>query len=292
MPKQAQATSGACSSHGGVNCSAGMQSSGTVYCNDGWTDSMVQYEFMAMCQNGSPMAGLDSECVNQAVEEIKARDQYIVQTDKAIADYREYMKNSMDMSNPINAQAAREHLNYLYTLRGRQNQLYVSMVVDACKNYKKPVQIKTNDQICQEKFGNNVVWSGKLNDKGAVLCDCIPGLIWNTNGTICVSQAPSGTLCNGKYWGVCPVGYEFYCPSSGDPQCLKNEELAAPISTTNNIPPTTVSLQDASPIIKKEQVKSERTTITDTDNKAIKIPPSQKGLVSRVWSWFMGLLGF
>jgi hypothetical protein len=49
----ALATSGACSSHQGVNCAAGHQLDGTVYCNDGWTDSMVQYDFMAMCQSNA-----------------------------------------------------------------------------------------------------------------------------------------------------------------------------------------------------------------------------------------------
>ncbi len=45
------AISGACSSHGGVNCSMGRQLNGKVYCNDGWTDSMANYSFMVMCQN-------------------------------------------------------------------------------------------------------------------------------------------------------------------------------------------------------------------------------------------------
>jgi len=45
------AISGACSSHGGVNCSIGRQLNGKVYCNDGWTDSMADYDFMVMCQN-------------------------------------------------------------------------------------------------------------------------------------------------------------------------------------------------------------------------------------------------
>jgi hypothetical protein len=50
-PDIALATSGACSSHGGVNCSAGEQLNGKVYCNDGWTDSSVNYDFMVSCKN-------------------------------------------------------------------------------------------------------------------------------------------------------------------------------------------------------------------------------------------------
>jgi len=35
---------GACSSHGGVNCSAGADSDGSVICVDGWRDSSVTYQ--------------------------------------------------------------------------------------------------------------------------------------------------------------------------------------------------------------------------------------------------------
>lgn len=44
------ATSGACSSHGGVDCSAGPDIDGSVICYDGWEDSSVAYSSMVMCQ--------------------------------------------------------------------------------------------------------------------------------------------------------------------------------------------------------------------------------------------------
>ena len=40
------ATAGACSNHGGVNCAAGADSDGSVICNDGTTDSSVDYADM------------------------------------------------------------------------------------------------------------------------------------------------------------------------------------------------------------------------------------------------------
>ena len=43
------ATSGACSYHGGVNCSAGASSTGKVQCNDGWTNSSVYFSDAAEC---------------------------------------------------------------------------------------------------------------------------------------------------------------------------------------------------------------------------------------------------
>ncbi len=57
----AYATSGACSSHGGVNCSMGMQLNGKVYCNDGWTDSIVDYVFTSICRNDNPQLGCNVE---------------------------------------------------------------------------------------------------------------------------------------------------------------------------------------------------------------------------------------
>ena len=119
--------------------------------------------------------------------------------------------------------------------------------------------IKSNYQICKDKYGNNSVWSGKLNDKGGALCDCIQGFVWNANGTTCVIQTPSGTLCNGKYWSTCPVGQNFYCPPTGNAQCVENEKPVAPASTTNNISPITTPPQTKSPAIKNDQTKPGQT---------------------------------
>lgn len=51
MPLKVDAIGGACSSHNGVNCLSGRQLNGNVYCNDGWTESIAEYDFMVMCKN-------------------------------------------------------------------------------------------------------------------------------------------------------------------------------------------------------------------------------------------------
>jgi len=53
FPYLAHATSGACSGHGGVNCSAGADYDGSVICYDGWNNSSVSYSSMVMCQSNS-----------------------------------------------------------------------------------------------------------------------------------------------------------------------------------------------------------------------------------------------
>jgi len=49
LPSMADATSGACSYHGGVNCSAGSDYDGSVICKDGWRDSSVKYKDANEC---------------------------------------------------------------------------------------------------------------------------------------------------------------------------------------------------------------------------------------------------
>lgn len=48
MPLSVKATSGCCSSHGGVDCSRD-QSNGRVICNDGWTGSSCSYSSITKC---------------------------------------------------------------------------------------------------------------------------------------------------------------------------------------------------------------------------------------------------
>lgn len=49
--QKVEATSGACSYHGGVKCGAGPDWDGSEICNDGWTDSAVSYISSEECMN-------------------------------------------------------------------------------------------------------------------------------------------------------------------------------------------------------------------------------------------------
>lgn len=51
LPTVSFATSGACSDHQGVMCSAGASSSGSVICNDGWVNSSVKYSDALECKD-------------------------------------------------------------------------------------------------------------------------------------------------------------------------------------------------------------------------------------------------
>jgi hypothetical protein len=52
IPSIANATSGCCSHHGGVDCSR-KQANGNVVCNDGWTGSSCSYSSMVKCSGYS-----------------------------------------------------------------------------------------------------------------------------------------------------------------------------------------------------------------------------------------------
>jgi hypothetical protein len=67
---------------------------------------------------------------------ITARDEYITNTDKEIDRFINESMTTSDMSNPANAAKANAQLNYLYTLRGRQNQSYIGYLNDAVEQHQ------------------------------------------------------------------------------------------------------------------------------------------------------------
>lgn len=72
IPQLSFATQGACSYHGGVNCSLSQFSNGKVVCNDGWENSSVNYSDSIMCQDKSDScpAYYDTKTYNYLISEI------------------------------------------------------------------------------------------------------------------------------------------------------------------------------------------------------------------------------
>lgn len=66
LPISSYATEGTCSSHHGVNCSAGGDWDGSAICNDGWRDSSERYSDMIMCKDT-----LKTPCTNSELKEIE-----------------------------------------------------------------------------------------------------------------------------------------------------------------------------------------------------------------------------
>jgi len=232
--ENANAISGACSSHNGVNCSMGRQLNGKVYCNDGWTESMADYDFMAMCQNyqfscnTSEWNNLSSK---YGLEELFFKMQGIINTYPFNQTLYNLFKSQYNQASLL---AERE----CFTIgadRGVSQQNYEKMQSDLYNN-----QIKTErDKLAQLKqqelniTKNYLDELNKLNTSqytcpinstlnGAV-CSCNDGYV--SNGSVCITYTQS---CQTKY-GVnlygdknsctCTSGYVIY-----NNQCIPGTE--------------------------------------------------------------------
>lgn len=70
------------------------------------------------------------------VDYVQKRDEFLNQTNDMIEGYKNRM-STMDMSDPINAGQAQSYLDYLYTLRGRQNKRYIDYLDRSVDEYNK-----------------------------------------------------------------------------------------------------------------------------------------------------------
>jgi Putative peptidoglycan binding domain len=74
IPSVSFATSGACSYHSGVNCSAGASNTGRVQCNDGWINSSVYFYDAQECKTSSCVYPMYSSCdVEYAKQQAQAK---------------------------------------------------------------------------------------------------------------------------------------------------------------------------------------------------------------------------
>jgi hypothetical protein len=46
--------------------------------------------------------------------------------------------------------------------------------------------VKTNNQICQDNYGPNSIWTNTLNSSGGLMCDCASGYQFNQGQTQCI----------------------------------------------------------------------------------------------------------
>jgi hypothetical protein len=238
----------------------------------------AQTKALQIAQKQQQIASLDQTCVNGMVAQINAKDKYIKQVDQMIDEYTNVTMKNMDMSNPVNAQQANSYLNYLFTLKARQNDLYFSYILNGCANYKPQVQqtAPTTGTQCNGKSWNACPTGQRF------YCPA-------TGDAQCVTDQPSGLQCNGKAWSNCPSGQSFFCPTTGDAQCKINEVPVVTMPVTSVIqPPAQVQKQAVS---KAEQVNTKPTTETGVKPQPTVAPTIHAGLIPRFWAWFTSLLG-
>ncbi|MBI2120929.1 MAG: hypothetical protein HYT94_04885 [Parcubacteria group bacterium] len=216
----AQTGSGACSSHRGVDCGRGRQMNGTVYCNDGWNESVVEYVYVQMCKINKDAGEIileeymrderDIAPLSQ-LQEITSNDDYNIcmQTmyknfnyiDKmnACVNYQ-HSRNQQRITTPscpINSSlwiyhtAGTQHCicNEGYHNYGRQGFCQKGDSPWRIDQHIDEIRAKTNDYVCQNYYDINSVWEGQLDSRGGVVCGCKTGYQWNKPQTQCVSAS-------------------------------------------------------------------------------------------------------
>ena len=205
LPISAYAASGACSYHGGVDCSAGADWDGSVICNDGWRESSVSYSSMVMCGGGYDYYALPPSCPLFA--------SYDPLSDSCKCNYGYVAQNGSCVSRDS---ACQDQLGY----GARYNVLD-----DTCEcGYGDVIsggRCQSGNSVCQLKHGfrsSYRSYSGK--------CECDSGYIFGSSGQ-CVSEDDAceeefGSHAEYKYAGTCGCksGYVF---NDSKTRCIEEE---------------------------------------------------------------------
>ncbi|MFA6459207.1 MAG: hypothetical protein WCV79_02315 [Candidatus Paceibacterota bacterium] len=220
--KSALASSGACSSHGGVMCSAGADSDGSVICSDGWRDSSVTYSSVNECRASSgcvtendykalqvklnAMGGYlgssasSQGALNQCRAEINAHQ-------SGVSNSQSYAPTSADTLLPgypdINL-----FLKFNELCKSSYgNESYYDPAIKNCHTPKPVISTPTpsQDNLCKQQFGDNSI-SGTQPDK----CSCKDGFAFGKSGQC----APEAQYCSER------IGSDsFYNPKNQSCSC-------------------------------------------------------------------------
>jgi len=284
------ATSGACSSHSGVNCSMGRQLNGKVYCNDGWTDSITDYDFTIMCKGNSPQLGCSVEewdglLKKYGIDDIynqmqKIADQLLAlaqsySTDINLANLLLMQHNNLKNQSDTAISLAQIECTALGDIRRADLKQKLEKIESDYNNtqikeeQERLAKIKEDEQNLQKATQNynnalKAMSDACLSSNGTVVgtnCICKDGYVYN--GNVCITYAQN---CQTKYgansygdkqYCYCSAGYEW---NSSQTTCNKVEiQPIQPLLTPIKPPaPANPFLEAANPP-KKEKIQSSST---------------------------------
>lgn len=209
IPASVSATSGACSYHNGVNCSAGASYAGNVQCNDGWINSSVYFSDAQECKVTVPACPYPtySQCdVEYAKQQAQQRADFINNSNSGL-----YSSRGMTLMQPPLVDYTQDD-NYLLckdtqALYQAGQDRYNKCINEEAQNYIEA--LKPTESKCQQSLGTH----GYLNTNTNT-CSC-NGDYWLKNGqcvepklyctsTLGSSSHPSSDSC------VCNDGYSGY----------------------------------------------------------------------------------
>lgn len=270
------ATSGACSSHGGVNCQIGPQANGKVYCNDpGWTDSIVGYDLMSMCQK----SGEDWEEF-LILEYMKDKRMFTPKYENALYDkdihdeLDEKCKSTMYKNlTPI------ARLNACFDWVLQQEKEISSKPICPKHSTIEHFVLKNIDKcLCDEGYYN-------YNPANPTAIDFSIEVCVKGNPPFRIDKYTQGIdQSNAIGWppDLCKGVFK-------DGMCIPNAAVTVitpvPVikegQVKDTVPPEVEN--------KKIPIASEQLIVGNTDS--IKNLPEQKGVFSKLWVWFTGLFG-
>lgn len=216
-PASVSATSGACSYHSGVNCSAGASYTGNVQCNDGWVNSSVYFSDAEECKISYnscqiPQIVYSLPCLT---ESDYTRTQQMVDgmrgTQGAINARRGLLGSSFDTSSTIGQDqldSCRESIGIYSRVVEERNRCLADSLTPRYSSYQSTLA-KITDSTCQQNLGTH----GYLNTNTGT-CSC-NGDYWLKDGgcvepklycssTLGSNSHPSSDIC------VCDDGYNGY----------------------------------------------------------------------------------
>ncbi|MEI7462895.1 MAG: hypothetical protein WCK03_00695 [Candidatus Taylorbacteria bacterium] len=258
----AYATSGACSYHGGVNCSAGADTDGSAICNDGWRDSTVSFSSINECYVQSPIdtcaypansygatcsTETDYSTVLQSVNNLRqtySQSNFRSGGEYTNTDYSSIGQSQLDSCragiNLHNAQMA--VYNECKQNYSNQQKAYLQSLIDK-NNADKTTNLDTS---CKSQFGTHSIPSTTSG-----YCSCEQGYSFDSSKQCVVTPPPvqiqqpttqdpdAYLLSKGAVWNHTTQQYE--CLSNGEP---------IPLSGINKgICPTSTPIVDTSLVV-------------------------------------------
>lgn len=264
-----EATSGACSWHGGVNCAAGADWDGSVICNDGWRDSSVSFYSTDECYQEALCTSSELEFLLTKYGVIEKINEFTEQNTKIISlqnkitqleiDRQKEIDNAYNRLAPMSSiEAEVREINRIYDSQKAtliiqlQAEINLASILEGeidfaksqvdieCKvlGYDRQQQeiidrIKEQEKFLEELQASSCPANSYYSDGK---CFCNEGYI--ASGNICITYTQS---CQNQY-GVnsygdknhcyCNTGYEW---NSTKTACIQS--VICPLNSTkiNNI---------------------------------------------------------
>jgi hypothetical protein len=316
IPKNGLALSGACSNHGGVNCSLGADSDGSVTCNDGWKDSSVGYGSMIMCENKEDscpkyysdkdyeyvMGKLDSLILNSKSstksdcnESLASDTGFTEQYYNICLDYNKKITTSAmvngrqpnglkDCDTEKSKNKESNQTKYQYCL-SRNGDLIRDIEIKKMCVKKDSELTPMRNSICSK------ITPGSLYDNSKLSCGCPAGTILG-NGS-CINESNYCSTLFGENSErredgcYCKAGYTIALTMGGK-KCIKDvtsEKKEMPVvsksETTNKIEKVE-KISDDVGVVKNTELKS----LTQESSNDVEVKPEKIKWYKRFFNWF------